>query len=204
MTRSELLAATELFVHGTTQATNAMLTRTGAKTGLITTRGHEDAIIIGKVYAKVAGLPERDLVHSSRLQKPEPIVPRRLIRGVTERIDKDGDVIVALSEAEVVEAVDCAARRGRRGDRRLAVVVVRQRGARTADQGDPRGARARVFTAYSHEVAPVLGEYERTGDDGDQRLRRAEGRRLPRAPRVAAARGGLRAPAPASCRRAAA
>ena len=33
--------------------------------------GHEDAIIIGKVYAKVAGLPERDLVHSSRLRKPD-------------------------------------------------------------------------------------------------------------------------------------
>ena len=62
LTRSELLAATDLFVHGTTQATNAMLTRTGARTGLITTKGHEDAIIIGKVYAKVAGLPERDLV----------------------------------------------------------------------------------------------------------------------------------------------
>src|SRR5207237_488538 len=67
---TELLGATERFVHGTTQATNAILTRTGARTGLITTRGHEDAIIIGKVHAKVAGLPERDLVHSSRLKKP--------------------------------------------------------------------------------------------------------------------------------------
>jgi N-methylhydantoinase A len=36
----ELLQATDLFVHGTTQATNAILTRTGARTGLITTRGH--------------------------------------------------------------------------------------------------------------------------------------------------------------------
>src|SRR3954451_23841380 len=45
LTREELLAATELFVHGTTVATNAVLTRTGSRTGLITTRGHEDAII---------------------------------------------------------------------------------------------------------------------------------------------------------------
>ena len=80
MSRQELLASTELFVHGTTQATNAMLTRTGARTGLITTRGHEDAIIIGKVYAKVAGLSERDVVHSSRLRKPDPIVPRAPVR----------------------------------------------------------------------------------------------------------------------------
>src|SRR5204862_1174883 len=83
LSRHDLLAATDLFVHGTTVATNAMLTRTGARTGLITTKGHEDAIIIGMVHAKVAGLAERDLVHSSRLRKPDPIVPRSLIRGVT-------------------------------------------------------------------------------------------------------------------------
>ena len=105
-TREELLAETELFVHGTTQATNAMLTRTGARTGLITTRGHEDAIIIGQVYSKVAGLGEREMVHSSRLRKPDPLVPRQLIRGVSERVDREGEVIVALSDEEVIAAID--------------------------------------------------------------------------------------------------
>jgi N-methylhydantoinase A len=162
MTRAQLLAATDLFVHGTTQATNAMLTRTGAKTGLITTRGHEDAIIIGKVYAKVAGLPERDLVHSSRLAKPEPIVPRRLIRGVTERIDKDGDVIVALSEEEVTAAVDSLLAEG------VEAIAVSLLWSFVNESHERRikeilAERAPgVFTAYSHEVAPVLGEYERT------------------------------------------
>ena len=160
--RPALLAATDLFVHGTTQATNAMLTRTGARTGLITTKGHEDAIIIGKVYAKVAGLPERDLVHSSRLRKPEPIVPRSLIRGVTERIDRDGDVIVELQEAEVTEAIDSLLAAGveaiavsllwsfvnDRHERRIKELMAERAGG--------------IFTAYSHEVAPVLGEYERT------------------------------------------
>src|ERR1700733_2429236 len=47
LTRAELLAATHMFVHGTTVATNAILTRTGARTGLITTRGHEDTLIMG-------------------------------------------------------------------------------------------------------------------------------------------------------------
>ncbi|HEX4033366.1 MAG TPA: hydantoinase/oxoprolinase family protein [Solirubrobacteraceae bacterium] len=162
LSRSELLRATELFVHGTTQATNAMLTRTGARTGLITTRGHEDAIIIGKVYAKVAGLPERDLVHSSRLAKPEPIVPRRLIRGVTERVDKDGDVIVALSETDVVEAIDSLLAEG------VEAVAVSLLWSFVNEAHERRikeilAERAPdVFTAYSHEVAPVLGEYERT------------------------------------------
>ena len=162
ITRPQLLAATDLFVHGTTQATNAMLTRTGARTGLITTKGHEDAIIIGKVYAKVAGLPERDLVHSSRLRKPDPIVPRSLIRGVTERIDRDGDVIVALQEDEVIEAIDSLLAAG------VEAIAVSLLWSFVNDAHERRikellTERApQLFTAYSHEVAPVLGEYERT------------------------------------------
>jgi N-methylhydantoinase A len=162
LTRSELLAATELFVHGTTQATNAMLTRTGARTGLITTAGHEDAIIIGKVYSKVAGLPERDLVHSSRLRKPDPIVPRSLIRGVSERIDRDGDVLVVLNEAEVIEAIDSLLGAG------VEAIAVSLLWSFVNDSHERRikellaERAAGVFTAYSHEVAPVLGEYERT------------------------------------------
>jgi N-methylhydantoinase A len=162
LTRPDLLAATDLFVHGTTQATNAVLTRTGARTGLITTNGHEDAIIIGKVYSKIAGLPERDLVHLSQLRKPTPIVPRSLIRGVTERIDRDGDVIVALDEAEVVRAIEGLLAEDVEAiavsllwsfandvhERRIKELLVERAGG--------------IFTAYSHEVAPVLGEYERT------------------------------------------
>lgn len=162
LSRRELLGATDRFVHGTTQATNAMLTRTGARTGLITTRGHEDAIIIGKVFSKVAGLPERDLVHSSRLRKPEPIVPRDLIRGVTERIDREGEVIVELQEDEVVVAIDSLLESGVEAiavsllwsfvnddhERRIKALLAERAGG--------------VFTALSHEVAPVLGEYERT------------------------------------------
>src|SRR5579862_1458231 len=162
LSRPALLAASELFVHGTTQATNAMLTRGGARTGLITTRGHEDAIIIGKVHSKVAGLPERDLVHSSRLRKPDPIVPRALIRGVTERVDRDGDVLVALAEHEVIEAIESLLAHG------VEAIAVSLLWSFVNDRHERRikeliSERAHgVFTAYSHEVAPVLGEYERT------------------------------------------
>jgi N-methylhydantoinase A len=162
LSRSDLLGATDLFVHGTTQATNAILTRTGSPTGLITTKGHEDAIIIGKVYAKVAGLPERDLVHSSRLAKPEPIVPRHLIRGVTERVDRDGEIVVRLDEHEVVAAVDELVAEG------VEAIAVSLLWSFANDEHERRiktilAVRpANVFSAFSHEVAPVLGEYERT------------------------------------------
>ncbi|MGH2926905.1 MAG: hydantoinase/oxoprolinase family protein, partial [Solirubrobacteraceae bacterium] len=158
----ELLAETELFVHGTTQATNALLTRSGARTGLITTKGHEDAILIGQVYAKVAGLGERDMVHSSRLRKPDPIVPRTLIRGVTERVDREGEAIVDLQEDEAIAAIESLLAAGAeaiavsllwsfandRHERRLKELVAE----RAPD----------LFTTFSHEVAPVLGEYQRT------------------------------------------
>jgi N-methylhydantoinase A len=158
----DLLRATDVFVHGTTQATNAILTRTGSRAGLITTRGHEDAIIIGKVHAKVAGLPERDLVRSSRLRKPDPIIPRRLIRGVTERIDRYGDIVVELQEHEVVEAIDSLLEAG------VEAIAVSLLWSFVNERHEKRikellGERADgVFTAFSHEVAPVLGEYERT------------------------------------------
>jgi N-methylhydantoinase A len=158
----ELLAATDQFVHGTTQATNAMLTRSGARTGLITTRGHEDNLLIGRVYAKMAGLHERDLVHSSRLAKPQPIVPRDLIRGVTERVDRHGDVVVALNETEVLDAIDSLLASGVEA---LAVsflwsFVNEQHERRVKELVSQRAPE--IFSAYSFEVAPVIGEYERT------------------------------------------
>jgi N-methylhydantoinase A len=158
----ELLAATDAFVHGTTQATNAMLTRGGARTGLITTRGHEDNLIIGRVYSKMAGLNERDLVHSSQLAKPEPIIPPELIRGVSERIDRYGDIVVALDEAAVLEAIDSLVAAGVEA---LAVSFlwsfVNERHERRVKELVAERAPD-VFTAYSYEVAPVIGEYERT------------------------------------------
>src|SRR5581483_12008991 len=72
--RGELLEQTELFVHGTTIATNAMIERKGVRTGLITSKGHEDVIEIGRVFHKVAGVSEAQLLHESRLHKPHPPV----------------------------------------------------------------------------------------------------------------------------------
>jgi len=162
LSRQALLQGTDLFVHGTTVATNAVLTRTGSKTGLITTRGHEDAIIIGKVYAKRAGLPERDLVHSSRLNKPVPVVPRELIRGVAERIDVDGDVVVELREDEAIAAIDSLVAEG------VEAIAVSFLWSFVNDAHERRlkellAERAPgVFVTVSSEIAPLLGEYERT------------------------------------------
>jgi N-methylhydantoinase A len=160
--RSTLLASTEMLVHGTTVATNALLTRTGVRTGLITTRGHEDALIIGKVFSKRAGLAERDIARSSRLSKPEPIVAPELIRGVSERVDVDGDVVVALNDDEAATAIDELVAAGVEA---IAVSFlwsfVNDRHERRVHELLARRAPD-VFVSLSCELARTLGEYERT------------------------------------------
>jgi N-methylhydantoinase A len=162
LSRRELLEATSMFVHGTTVGTNAVLTRTGARTGLITTRGHEDALTIGKVFAKRAGLSEREILHSSRLHKPHPIVPRELVRGVTERIDRDGDVVVALDEDGAIDAIESLLAL------EVEAIAVSMLWSFVNDAHERRvgeliAERAEgQFVTLSHELAPLLGEYERT------------------------------------------
>ncbi len=158
----ELLANATLFAHGTTVATNALLVRSGAKTGLITTKGHEDALIIGRTVQKVAGLSEGEITHLARLDKADPLVPRPLIRGVTERVDYKGAVIVPLNEKEakraVQELVDA-------GCEAIAVSLLwsflyptHEKRIRELIQA----AHPDVFVSLSHELAPVIKEYERT------------------------------------------
>jgi N-methylhydantoinase A len=105
ITLTDLLSKTRHLMHGTTLGTNALLERKGAKTGLITTRGHADAIIMMRSVGRSAGLPIHRLHHVSRHQKPDPIVPRSLICEVSERMDWSGEVVLPLNEEETRQAV---------------------------------------------------------------------------------------------------
>ena len=160
--RRALLEQCGLFVHGTTVATNALLTRTGARTGLITTAGHEDALIIGKVFSKRAGLGEREIVHSTRLSKPDPIVPPELIVGVRERVDSEGDVVVRLTEDEAVRGIKAMV------DSDVEAIAVALLWAHVNDDHEQMLKRLLAehapgrFACFSAEMAAVTGEYERT------------------------------------------
>ncbi|MFQ5895365.1 MAG: hydantoinase/oxoprolinase N-terminal domain-containing protein, partial [Nitrospinota bacterium] len=89
-------AVSEL-VHGTTVATNAILQRAGARTGLLTTRGFRDVLEIRRVR-----LPK---LYDLTWEKPPPLVPRRLRLEVDERLDARGQVIRPLSEGSAQEAI---------------------------------------------------------------------------------------------------
>ena len=102
---NEFLGQTELLLHGTTVGTNVLVQRRGARTGLITTRGHRDHLLMMRSYGRSAGLPIEQLLRVSRHKKPEPLVPPHLIREVSERVDWEGDVVLEFNEDEARAAV---------------------------------------------------------------------------------------------------
>ena len=93
-----LLSKTESIVHGTTVATNALLERKGAKTGLLTTVGHRDVLEMRE------GL--KDDRYNMRLPAPAPLVPRFLRLGVRERIKPDGSIHTKLDNTSLDEAIN--------------------------------------------------------------------------------------------------
>ena len=97
LTLGELLGRCHRLVHGTTTGTNAIVTRTGARVGLLTTAGHADVMYIMKGTGRTAGVPADELMDlvASRA-KPAPIVPKKLIVEVPERIDRHGRVLAPL------------------------------------------------------------------------------------------------------------
>ena len=83
----------DVFVHGTTLATNALIERKGARTAFLTTRGFRDILEMG--------LEKRFEQYDIFMDKPEPLVPRPLRREVDERVSARGKVLVPLDTAGV-------------------------------------------------------------------------------------------------------
>jgi N-methylhydantoinase A len=100
----EFLPRVRLFSHGTTLATNTLLTRSGARTGLIQTAGAGDTLFIMRGY-KAFGASEAHLKSYQTLTKPTPIIERHLIREVAERVDYQGRVLMPLDEDGARRAV---------------------------------------------------------------------------------------------------
>jgi N-methylhydantoinase A len=92
------LAQTEVIVHGTTVTTNAVLTRRGASTGLLSTQGFRDTLALRN------GL--REAPYDNRLQPPLPLVPRYRRIGIGGRVDYKGDEVVPLDEDGVRAACE--------------------------------------------------------------------------------------------------
>jgi N-methylhydantoinase A len=73
--------------------------------GLITTRGFEDTTHIQRAVGKIAGLSEMERKHRTKVRQPIPLIPKQLIRGVVERVDCFGRVIVPIDEKNIREVI---------------------------------------------------------------------------------------------------
>ncbi|MBI4285097.1 MAG: hydantoinase/oxoprolinase family protein [Chloroflexi bacterium] len=158
----ELLRETSLFVHSCTVATNALINYSGAKTGLITTMGFEDIILIMRAWGRIAGLSDTEIAHVARTNKPEPIVPKRLIKGVRERVDFRGRVIAPLFREDVVKAVQELVSEGVES---IAVSLLWSFANPSHEQQIReivKDLNPDIPVTISSEISPLLGEYERT------------------------------------------
>jgi N-methylhydantoinase A len=146
-------ADVDVFIHGTTLATNALIERRGAPTALLTTEGLRDAVEM----AHENRFEQYDLA----MRRPDPLVPRNLRIGIPERLAADGTVLLPLDEDAVRQAA-VELRSG--GVESLAIGFVH---SYRFDQHERR-ARELVHEVWpdvpvtlSSEVCPEIREYER-------------------------------------------
>ncbi|MHB8511867.1 MAG: hydantoinase/oxoprolinase family protein [Actinomycetota bacterium] len=155
LTLSELLTATDLIIHGTTTADNTMIELSGAKTGLLVTKGRRDEIELRRGF--------KENIWDPSAPAPDPLAPRRYRLTINERLDYQGNVLTEMDEEEVRSQV----RRLKAGGvSSIAVVLLfsfvnnahEKRIGEIIRQEYPEVE----MVSLSHEVHPAAPEFERT------------------------------------------
>jgi N-methylhydantoinase A len=164
LTRDELLAQCSLFIHGSTVVDNAILTRDGSLTGLLTTEGFEDTLHVTRgAYGRWGGLTEDRIKHPVATDRAAPLVPMERVRGVPERVDYKGAILRELDEKAVEASV-----RDLIDTHKVEAIAVSLLWSfyNPSHEQKIREIIKRVapktYVALSSEIAPVPGEYERT------------------------------------------
>ena len=147
----------EFLGHGTTAATNAFLTKRGAPTALLATAGFEDVLEFRRMD-RTGVLDPYDL----QLDFPEPLVPARRRIGVRERIGREGEVVLHLTDEEIARVVEEV---GTSGATAVAIALlwsfenpIHEQRLRDAIVL----ALPELFVTCSYEIDPTMLEYERT------------------------------------------
>lgn len=164
LSRAALLAATKTIVLGTTLATNIVATRTGAKTGVITTKGYRDRLSFLHVAKADLGGDRKATaaeLFSFRSDFPKPLAPRHLVTEVEERVNFRGDVLIPLSESDAHAAVR---RLREQGVEAIAVNLLFSHLYPDHERRVEEIVRAEypeAYVAVSSRVLPVVGEVSR-------------------------------------------
>ena len=155
-TREGFIGKTELIVHGTTVATNALVTRNVAKTAMITTEGFRDIIEMRRSL-KI----ETKSMYEAFIPPYEPIVPRYLRFTVNEETLYTGEITKPVDEDEVKNVIEKIRKEG------VAAVAICFINSYANLENERKTAQIceqelkDVFVTYSSDLLPKMGEYER-------------------------------------------
>jgi N-methylhydantoinase A len=141
-------------IHGTTVATNAIIERRGARTGLVTTEGFRDLLEIGRL--RLMRLYDMDQ------ERPAPLVRRRWRFEVAERLDHRGEVIQPLDRDTLERAIAAIAAENLES---VAVCLIHAYANPKHEEAIAASIRERLPELYltlSSEVLPEIREFERT------------------------------------------
>jgi N-methylhydantoinase A len=159
----ELCAAADRLGHGTTIGTNLIVERKGARVALLATAGHGDALSMMRGNGRTAGVAPDQVFSVHGTDKPEPLVERRHVLEVSERVTAGGGVLAPLDVDRVREQI-----RALLADENVDAVAIallwsfrnpahEQRLRELVNELAPE-----LYVSISSETAPRQGEYERT------------------------------------------
>ncbi|MDV6284985.1 hydantoinase/oxoprolinase family protein [Rhodococcus jostii] len=157
----EMLANTHHIAHGTTSSLNALVMGNVPPVGFLTTKGHRDSIYIMNVEGRYLGGSPEQLQNVMGQSKSHGLVPKKHALEVTERLDRDGNVVVALDEESARRAIRTLLADGITA---IAVSLLwsfrnpshEQRIRDLVHEIDPT-----VFVSLSSEVSPRIREFAR-------------------------------------------
>ena len=156
LTTEQFLCGTQTILHGTTVALNAFLTRSGAKTALITTKGFRDIVEMRQGLKNIT-----TSMYNMFVPPYEPLVSRELRFTVEERTLYTGEVKTPLDEPGLREVI-------RRVEKeRIGALAICFLHSYANPENEKKAAEIcrlelpGVFVCASHEVMPLVGEYAR-------------------------------------------
>jgi N-methylhydantoinase A len=141
-----------ILLHGTTVGTNSLLERKGARTALVTTRGFEDAIEIGR--------QARSKLYDFFFDRVKPLVSKELRFGIEERTAADGEVLTFPAEEDLHTLAE---RITEANPQAVAISLLFSFANPRNEQSVVQALNSlQVPLSISHEILPEFREYERT------------------------------------------
>jgi N-methylhydantoinase A len=155
-TLEQFVGEIESIIHGTTVATNALVTRNIARTAMVTTKGFRDIIEMRRCL-KI----DTKSMYEAFIPPYDPIVPRYLRFGVEEETRYTGEITKPVNEVELLDAIE------KMKKEKIEAVAICFINSYANPENEKKAAQIcaqklnGVFVTYSSEILPKMGEYER-------------------------------------------